>query len=48
MSRPVRLHCLTYEYVPEYVAGDPYVEAGLVVSHTIEPWTVVAHRPLED
>lgn len=28
--------------VEEYVAGDPYVEAGLVVAHRIEPWTVVA------
>ena len=33
--------------VEEFVAGDPYVRAGLVVAHTTEPWTVVAHRPLE-
>lgn len=25
--------------------ADPYVEAGLVVSSRIEPWTVVADRP---
>ncbi len=35
------------ERVEEYVAGDPYVVAGLVVAHRIEPWTVVAHRPLD-
>jgi uncharacterized protein len=35
------------ERVEEYVAGDPYVVAGLVVAHRIEPWTVVVHRPLE-
>lgn len=33
--------------VEEFIAADPYVEAGLVVGHRIEPWTVVAHRPLE-
>jgi uncharacterized protein YciI len=33
--------------VEEYVAGDPYVVAGLVTAHRIEPWTVVAHRPLD-
>ena len=33
--------------VEEFVAGDPYVIAGLVVAHRIEPWTVVAHRPLD-
>jgi uncharacterized protein YciI len=31
--------------VEEFVAADPYVEAGLVTERTIEPWTVVAHRP---
>jgi uncharacterized protein YciI len=35
------------ERVEEYVAGDPYVIAGLVVSHRIEPWTVVASRALD-
>ena len=35
------------ERVEEYVAGDPYVVAGLVISRRIEPWTVVAHRPLD-
>ena len=33
--------------VEEFVAADPYVAAGLVTAHRIEPWTVVAHRPLE-
>jgi uncharacterized protein len=32
--------------VEEFVAADPYVIAGLVKSSTIEPWTIVAHRPL--
>ncbi len=36
------------ERVEEFVAADPYVRAGLVVAHRIEPWTVVAHRPLDD
>jgi len=35
------------ERVEEFVAADPYVAAGLVVAHRIEPWTVVAHRPLD-
>jgi uncharacterized protein YciI len=30
------------ERVEEYVSGDPYVTAGLVVVHRVEPWTVVA------
>ena len=30
-----------------FAAADPYVEAGLVSDRRIEPWTVVAHRPLE-
>jgi uncharacterized protein YciI len=28
--------------VERYVASDPYVEAGLITAHRIEPWTVVA------
>jgi uncharacterized protein YciI len=32
--------------VEEFVATDPYVVAGLVASSRIEPWAVVAHRPL--
>ena len=28
--------------VEEFVAADPYGPAGLVVSHRVEPWTVVA------
>ena len=28
--------------VEEYVAADPYVEAGLIAAHRVEPWTVVA------
>ncbi len=32
----------------QFVASDPYVEAGLVREHWIEPWNVVAHRPLPD
>ena len=28
--------------VEEFAAGDPYVEAGLVTGHRVEPWTVVA------
>jgi uncharacterized protein YciI len=27
----------------DFAAADPYVTAGLVRSHTIEPWTVVAN-----
>ena len=34
--------------VEEFVATDPYVVAGLVTSSRIEPWTIVAHRPLGD
>jgi uncharacterized protein len=30
--------------IEEFVAADPYVEAGLVTAHRIEPWTVVAGR----
>jgi uncharacterized protein len=30
--------------VEEFVSGDPYVEAGLVAAHRVEPWTVVAER----
>ncbi|MGB3099858.1 MAG: YciI family protein [Solirubrobacterales bacterium] len=30
----------------EFVAADPYGEAGLISSHEIQPWNVVAHRPL--
>ncbi len=29
------------KHVEEFVAGDPYVEAKLVVKHTIEPWKLV-------
>jgi uncharacterized protein YciI len=28
--------------VEEFAAADPYVRAGLVTDHRIEPWTVVA------
>jgi uncharacterized protein len=34
--------------VDAFVAADPYVVAGLVTSHRIEPWTIVAHRPLDE
>lgn len=30
------------EEVEEFARTDPYTEAGLVVSHRIEPWNVVA------
>lgn len=30
----------------DFVARDPYGEAGLITSHTIEPWTVVESREL--
>jgi uncharacterized protein len=30
----------------DFVARDPYGEAGLVTAHEIEPWTVVEARPL--
>ena len=30
------------EAAEQFVAEDPYGEAGLIVSHRIEPWTVVA------
>jgi uncharacterized protein len=36
------------ERVEAFVASDPYVIAGLVASHRIEPWTIVAHRPLDE
>lgn len=29
-----------------FMEGDPYAVAGLVVDSAIEPWTVVASRPL--
>jgi len=32
--------------VEQFIAADPYVEAGLVTAHRIEPWTVVASRPI--
>lgn len=32
----------------DFVAVDPYVEAGLVTAHEIEPWNVVAHGPLPE
>jgi uncharacterized protein YciI len=28
-----------------FVAGDPYIDAGLVTGSAIEPWTVVSTRP---
>jgi uncharacterized protein YciI len=28
--------------VEEFAAADPYVRAGLVTEHRIEPWTIVA------
>lgn len=31
----------------EFAAADPYAEAGLIASREIQPWNVVAHRPLE-
>lgn len=34
--------------VEEFVAGDPYVEAGLVLSSRIEPWSVLVHRPFDE
>ena len=34
--------------VEEFVAADPYVVVGLVTSHRIEPWAIVAHRPLDE
>jgi uncharacterized protein len=36
------------ERVEAFVASDPYVVAGLVAGHRIEPWTLVAHRPLDE
>jgi uncharacterized protein YciI len=32
--------------VEDFVAADPYVEAGLVVERRIEPWTLVANDAL--
>jgi uncharacterized protein YciI len=32
--------------VEEFVDADPYVAAGLVSKYTIEPWAIVAARPL--
>jgi uncharacterized protein YciI len=34
------------EAAEDFVARDPYGEAGLITSHEIEPWTVVESRPL--
>ncbi len=34
--------------IEEFVAADPYGEAGLVVESRIEPWTVVASRPFDE
>jgi uncharacterized protein YciI len=31
----------------EFAAADPYGEAGLISSREIQPWNVVAQRPLE-
>ena len=31
----------TVEQIEAYVQGDPYMEAGLITSHRIEPWTLV-------
>lgn len=31
--------------IEAYLAEDPYVEAGLVLSHRVEPWTVVTPLP---
>jgi uncharacterized protein YciI len=30
--------------IEEFVRSDPYVEAGIVDAHRVEPWTVVAER----
>ena len=30
----------------EFIAADPYIAAGLVPEHTIEPYKVVASKPL--
>jgi uncharacterized protein YciI len=27
--------------IEEFVAGDPYVEGGIVTGHRVEPWNVV-------
>jgi uncharacterized protein YciI len=32
---------VTAEHVAAFVAADPYMTAGLIVSHRIEPWTLV-------
>jgi uncharacterized protein YciI len=29
------------EYVEQFVAADPYVEAGLVLSYRVEPWNLL-------
>lgn len=34
--------------VEEFVAADPYREAGLVAASRIESWNVVAHRPFDE
>lgn len=34
--------------VEEFVAADPYAEAGLIADSRIEPWNVVAHRPFDE
>lgn len=31
--------------IEPYLAEDPYVEAGVVVSHRVVPWTVVTPLP---
>ncbi len=29
------------DYVERFVAADPYVEAGLVLSYRVEPWNLI-------
>jgi len=32
----------------EFTGADPYMRAGLITSHRIEPWAVATHRPLPE
>lgn len=34
--------------VDEFVAADPYLEAGLIAGSRIEPWNLAAHRPFDE
>ena len=34
--------------IEEFVAADPYREAGLIAGSSVEPWNVVVHRGFDE